>query len=79
MRYFHRAVAIRTSSPRSHHDNHQKDWPPWPRAAGPLSAADSVQVHELEAHVIDQMRKLTEGGQNPMVRRENLECDFAVY
>lgn len=47
-------------------------------------AADSnkdqiITVSELQAYVIDQVRKLTDGGQNPTVRRENLESDFAVY
>ena len=39
----------------------------------------TVTVSELQAYVIDQVRKLTEGGQNPTVRRENLEYDFVVY
>ncbi len=39
----------------------------------------TVTVSELQAYVIEQVRKLTEGGQNPTVRRENLEYDFAVY
>jgi WD40 repeat protein len=39
----------------------------------------TITVSELQAYVIDQVRKLTEGGQNPTVRRENLEYDFAVY
>lgn len=39
----------------------------------------TVTVSELQAYVIDQVRKLTEGGQNPTVRRENLEYDFIVY
>jgi len=38
-----------------------------------------ITVSELQAYVIDQVRKLTEGGQNPTVRRENLESDFVVY
>jgi uncharacterized caspase-like protein len=38
-----------------------------------------VTVSELQAYVIDQVRVLTQGGQNPTVRRENLEYDFAVY
>jgi hypothetical protein len=38
-----------------------------------------ITVSELQAYVIDQVRKLTEGGQNPTVRRENLESDFIVY
>ena len=47
-------------------------------------AADSnkdntVTVGELQTYVIDQVRKLTDGGQNPTVRRENLEYDFAVF
>ncbi|BFU94120.1 MAG: protein of unknown function [Nitrospira sp.] len=39
----------------------------------------TITVSELQAYVIEQVRKLTEGGQNPTVRRENLENDFAVY
>ena len=47
-------------------------------------AADSnknsvVTVGELQAYVIEQVRALTDGGQNPTVRRENLEYDFAVF
>jgi WD40 repeat protein len=38
-----------------------------------------ITVSELQAYVIEQVRKLTEGGQNPTVRRENLESDFVVY
>jgi len=38
-----------------------------------------ITVSELQAYVIEQVRKLTEGGQNPTVRRENLEYDFTVY
>jgi uncharacterized caspase-like protein len=38
-----------------------------------------ITVSELQAYVIDQVRKLTQGGQNPTVRRENLEADFVVY
>lgn len=36
-------------------------------------------VSELQVNVIEQVRKLTEGGHNPTIRRENLEYDFAVY
>jgi hypothetical protein len=39
----------------------------------------TVTVSELQGYVIDQVRKLTQGGQNPTVRRENLEYDFVVY
>jgi WD40 repeat protein len=39
----------------------------------------AITVSELQAYVIEQVRKLTEGGQNPTVRRENLERDFVVY
>jgi WD40 repeat protein/uncharacterized caspase-like protein len=39
----------------------------------------TITVSELQGYVIDQVRKLTEGGQNPTVRRENLEYDFVVY
>jgi WD40 repeat protein len=38
-----------------------------------------ITVSELQAYVIEQVRALTQGGQNPTVRRENLEYDFAVY
>jgi hypothetical protein len=38
-----------------------------------------ITVSELQAYVIEQVRKLTQGGQNPTVRRENLESDFVVY
>jgi len=38
-----------------------------------------VTVSELEAYVIDKVRTLTEGKQNPTVRRENLDYDFPVY
>lgn len=40
---------------------------------------ETVTVSELQGYVIDQVRKLTQGGQNPTVRRENLEYDFVVY
>lgn len=39
----------------------------------------AITVSELQAYVIDQVRSLTQGGQNPTVRRENLEHDFVVY
>jgi hypothetical protein len=38
-----------------------------------------VSVGELQAYVIDEVRRLTAGGQNPTVRRENLDFDFAVF
>jgi len=38
-----------------------------------------ITVSELQTFVIDQVQKLTQGGQNPTVRRQNLEYDFAVY
>jgi WD40 repeat protein len=38
-----------------------------------------ITVSELQAYVIEQVRALTRGGQNPTVRHENLEYDFAVY
>jgi hypothetical protein len=37
-----------------------------------------VTVSELQAYVIDQVCKLTQGGQNLTVRRENLEHDLVV-
>ncbi len=39
----------------------------------------TVTVSELQAYVIEEVRKLTAGGQNPTVRRENLEFDFVVH
>jgi uncharacterized caspase-like protein len=39
----------------------------------------TVTVSELQTYVIDEVRKLTQGGQNPTARRENLDYDFAVY
>jgi WD40 repeat protein len=39
----------------------------------------TVTVSELQSYVIDEVRKLTAGGQNPTVRRENLEYDFVVH
>jgi hypothetical protein len=39
----------------------------------------TITVSELQAYVIDKVRTLTQGGQNPTVRRENLEYDFVVY
>ncbi len=39
----------------------------------------SVTVSELQSYVIDQVRQLTRGAQNPTVRRENLDFDFDVY
>ena len=39
----------------------------------------TITVSELQGYVIDQVRTLTQGGQNPTVRHENLEYDFAVY
>ena len=38
-----------------------------------------VTVGELQAYVIDEVRKLTAGGQNPTVRQENLDFDFQIY
>jgi WD40 repeat protein len=38
-----------------------------------------IAVSELQAYVIEEVRKLTAGGQNPTVRRENLDYDFAVF
>lgn len=47
-------------------------------------AADSnkdknISVNELQDYIIDEVRSLTNGGQNPTVRRENLENDFVVW
>ncbi len=39
----------------------------------------TVSVGELQAYMIDEVRRLTAGGQNPTVRRENLDFDFSVY
>jgi WD40 repeat protein len=38
-----------------------------------------VTVSELQSYVIDEVRRLTRGAQNPTARRENLDFDFAVY
>jgi WD40 repeat protein len=38
-----------------------------------------VTVSELESYVIETVRSLTAGAQNPTVRRENLDYDFPVY
>ncbi|MDH4361482.1 MAG: caspase family protein [Nitrospirota bacterium] len=38
-----------------------------------------ITVSELQGFVIEQVQQLTNGGQNPTARRENLEYDFAVY
>ncbi len=38
----------------------------------------TITVSELQHSVLDQVCKLTQGGKNPTVRRENLEYDFAV-
>jgi WD40 repeat protein len=40
---------------------------------------DRITVSELQTFVIEQVQQLTNGGQNPTARRENLEYDFAVY
>jgi hypothetical protein len=47
--------------------------------AADLNKDGVVTVSELQTYVIDQVRKLTDGGQNPTVRRENLDYDFAVF
>ena len=39
----------------------------------------TIHVSELQSYVIDQVRELTKGGQNPTVRRENLTYDFAIF
>jgi WD40 repeat protein len=38
-----------------------------------------VLVYELQDYVLEQVPILTKGGQNPTVRRQNLENNFAVY
>jgi len=38
-----------------------------------------ISVSELQSFVIEQVRELTAGGQNPTVRRENLDYDFTVF
>jgi hypothetical protein len=47
--------------------------------AADLNSDGIITVSELQGYVIEQVRKLTEGGQNPTVRRENLDYDFAVF
>jgi WD40 repeat protein len=47
--------------------------------AADLNKDGVVTVSELQTYVIEQVRKLTAGGQNPTVRRENLDYDFAVF
>jgi hypothetical protein len=47
--------------------------------AADLNGDGIITVGELQGYVIEQVRKLTEGGQNPTVRRENLDYDFAVF
>jgi uncharacterized caspase-like protein len=44
-----------------------------------MNQDQTVTVSELQAYVIEEVRKLTAGGQNPTVRRENLEYDFVVH
>ena len=39
----------------------------------------TITVSELQTYVIDEVSRLTRGAQNPTVRRENLDFDFAVY
>jgi uncharacterized caspase-like protein len=48
-------------------------------AQADVNQDQTVTVSELQAYVIDEVRKLTAGGQNPTVRRENLDYDFVVY
>ncbi len=38
-----------------------------------------IHVSELQKYVIEQVQTLTNGGQNPTIRRENLTHDFAIY
>lgn len=38
-----------------------------------------ITVSELQTYVIDEVRRLTRGAQNPTVRRENLDFDFDLY
>lgn len=49
-----------------------------------LRAADHdhnglVTVSELQRYVTKEVKRLTNGGQNPTVRQDNLENDFVVY
>jgi WD40 repeat protein len=47
--------------------------------AADIDGDQRITVGELQGYVIEQVRKLTAGGQNPTVRRENLDYDFEVY
>jgi WD40 repeat protein len=38
-----------------------------------------IQVSELQKYVMERVKALTNGGQNPTVRQENLADDFVVY
>nr|MBI3613812.1 caspase family protein [Nitrospirota bacterium] len=40
---------------------------------------NTIRVSELQTYVSEQVKRLTNGGQNPTVRQENLENDFVVY
>jgi hypothetical protein len=43
------------------------------------NADQKITVTEIQSFVIDQVRELTQGGQNPTIRHQNLEYDFAIY
>ena len=45
---------------------------------GDTNKDNKIQVSELRNYVINRVRELTHGGQNPTVRQENLANDFVV-
>jgi len=46
---------------------------------GTAGAAGAITISAMESHVSDRVRVLTNGAQNPTMRRENLEYDFVIY